>query len=327
MTMANVYTKTGDKGTTGLFGGKRVSKDDIRVECYGTMDEASSTIGYASTLVRDDEVRMHLKKIQDRIFVLGAELASDEKGLDMLKERISHKDVADIEETIDFYLDIVGEQKSFVVPGVNQSSSVLHMARTIVRRGERQITSLNRDNEVSEFLMKYVNRLSDCLFTLARYEEHKYMTEQIKKRVVEKIKMMSNKLDLYKAKKMAEFAEEKAREINVPMVFSVVDKGGNLILVHRMDEALLASIDIAINKAYTSAALKMATHDLTALSQPGQALYGIENSNAGRIILFGGGYPLFDQGKIVGGIGVSGGSVEEDMVVAEYVLKKIEVVD
>jgi len=327
MTMANVYTKTGDKGTTGLFGGDRVSKDDIRVECYGTIDEANSTIGYASTLVRNKEVRLHLKKIQNKLFAVGAELASDEKGLAMLKEKVSHRDVEDIEETIDFYLNIVGQQKSFVVPGVNQSSSVLHMARTIVRRAEREITRLNRDNGVSESLMKYVNRLSDCLFTLARYEEHKYISEQIKNRVVEKIKMMSDKLDLYKAKKMAEYAEEKAKEINVPMVISVVDNGGNVILVHRMDDALLGSIDISVNKAYTSAALKMATHDLTNLSQPGEALYGIENSNAGRIILFGGGYPIFDKEKILGGIGVSGGSVEEDMLVAEYVLEKIKEVD
>ena len=322
--MANVYTKTGDKGTTGLFGGDRVSKDDIRVECYGTMDEANSTIGYASTLVSDKEVRMHLKKIQNKLFAVGAELASDEKGLEMLKEKISNRDVEDIEETIDFYLNIVGQQKSFVVPGVNQSSSVLHMARTIVRRGERDITRLNRDSGVSESLMKYINRLSDCLFTLARYEEHNYITEQIKNRVVEKIKMMNGNLDLYKAKKMAEYAEEKSKEIKVPMVFSVVDNGGNVILVHRMDDALLGSIDISINKAYTSAALKLATHDL---SQPGQALYGIENSNAGRIILFGGGYPIFDKERILGGIGVSGGSVEEDMTVAEYVLKKIKEVD
>jgi ATP:cob(I)alamin adenosyltransferase len=325
--MANVYTRTGDKGTTGLFGGNRVSKDDIRVECYGTMDEANSMIGYASTLVSDNEVRMHLKKIQSKIFVVGSELASDEKSIEKLSEKISGVDVLEIEETTDFYLNIIGEQKSFVIPGVNQSSSVLHVARTIVRRGERLITSLNRDNKVNEYLMKYVNRLSDCIFTLARYEEHRCIAEQIKNRVIERINMISNKLDLNKAKKMAEYAEEKAREIKVPMVFSVVDNGGNTILAHRMDDALLGSIDISLNKAYTSSALKMATHELNGLSQPGQPLYGIENSNDGRIILFGGGYPIYSNGKILGGIGVSGGSVEEDKTVAEYVLKRIKEMD
>ena len=94
--MANVYTRTGDKGTTGLFGGNRVSKDDIRVECYGTVDEANSMIGYASVLVEDEEVRMHLKKIQNRLFVVGAELASDESGLKKLKDKISENDVFEL---------------------------------------------------------------------------------------------------------------------------------------------------------------------------------------------------------------------------------------
>ncbi|MDY0039519.1 MAG: heme-binding protein [Desulforhabdus sp.] len=111
-------------------------------------------------------------------------------------------------------------------------------------------------------------------------------------------------------------ARKKAEQIGVPMVIAVVDEGGNLIAQQRMDGALLVSIDIALNKAYTAVAVTIPTHELAPLAQPGQPLFGIHNADGGRIVIFGGGYPLKYQGKVVGGIGVSGGSVEEDMACA-----------
>ena len=116
---------------------------------------------------------------------------------------------------------------------------------------------------------------------------------------------------------------EKATEIGVPMVIAVVDKGGNLVALHRMDQALLVSIDIAWNKAYTAVAVKVPTHELAQLAQPGQPLFGIHNADGGRVVIFGGGYPLQVDGDIVGGIGVSGGSVEEDMQCAEAALEQL----
>lgn len=118
------------------------------------------------------------------------------------------------------------------------------------------------------------------------------------------------------ALKLMTAAREKAMEIGVPMVIAVVDRGGNLVAQHRMDDALLVSVDIAVNKAYTAVAVKAATHELAPLAQPGASLYGIGNADKGRIIVFGGGYPLKVKGEIIGGIGVSGGSVEEDMTCA-----------
>jgi uncharacterized protein GlcG (DUF336 family) len=108
-------------------------------------------------------------------------------------------------------------------------------------------------------------------------------------------------------------AKEKAGEIKVPMVIAVVDAGGNLVAQHRMDGALLVSIGISLNKAYTAVAVQMPTHELSAVSQPDQPLFGIHNAEGGRIIIFGGGFPLELNGEIVGGIGVSGGTVEEDI--------------
>lgn len=122
-------------------------------------------------------------------------------------------------------------------------------------------------------------------------------------------------INLQLARKMALASEKKAIEIGVPMWFSSVDKGANLILEQRMEEALLASKEISLNKAYTSATLKLPTDTVAKLSQPGASLYGIQDVS--RMITFGGGYPLVYNGKTIGGIGVSGGSVEQDMQVAQ----------
>ena len=129
-------------------------------------------------------------------------------------------------------------------------------------------------------------------------------------------------LNLQTAKKIAEFAEEKAKEIKVPVVISIVDNGGNVILVHRMEDSLLASIDLSLNKAYTAVSLKMPTDNLKDLCKPGGELYGIQHTN-NRLVIFGGGIPFIYKGKVVGAIGVSGGSVEEDICVCEYALREI----
>src|SRR5208337_4623149 len=122
---------------------------------------------------------------------------------------------------------------------------------------------------------------------------------------------MQMTLDL--ALRMIEAAREKAREIGVPMVIAIVDAGGNPVAQQRMDNALLASIDISLNKAYTAVAVQLPTHELAPLAQPQQPLFGIHNADGGRIVIFGGGFPLKHGGEIIGGIGVSGGSVEEDI--------------
>jgi uncharacterized protein GlcG (DUF336 family) len=108
-------------------------------------------------------------------------------------------------------------------------------------------------------------------------------------------------------------ARKEAQKINVPMVIAVVDEAGHLIAQQRMDDALLVSLDIALSKAYSAVAVKMATDELGALAQPGQPLFGIHTCDNSRIVIFGGGFPIKYNGRIIGGIGVSGGSVEEDM--------------
>lgn len=330
--MPNVYTRGGDKGETGLFGSSRTPKDNIRVDAYGTMDEANSAIGLAYSLCEDEEIRKILNHIQRRIFVLGAELASDEKGRSMLKDKITQEDIDYMEQILDHYLEIIGPQKEFVIPGANPVSSALHLARTVVRRGERLIVKYRRENEECRpELVRFANRLSDMLFVLARAEEFSGIVKTIVCKVKERINALESK-DLYEeqnnhsfsmltlSKKMGSAARVKAEEMNVPIVFSVVDIGGNLVYFERMEESLLASIDISVNKAFTANALKLSTDKAATVVKEANSLYGLQWTNNGRMVVFGGGYPLKYKGQIIGGIGVSGGSVEEDMAIAEAAL-------
>ncbi|WP_152040744.1 GlcG/HbpS family heme-binding protein [Salinigranum salinum] len=126
------------------------------------------------------------------------------------------------------------------------------------------------------------------------------------------------------AKQLVAAAEEKADEIDVPMCIAVLDDGANLVAFHRMDDALLASVDIARNKAYTAVTLKMDTEAVWEAAQPGESLYGIGETNDGRIVTFGGGIPLEADGTVVGGVGVSGGSVEEDVTVASAAVEAFD---
>lgn len=130
-------------------------------------------------------------------------------------------------------------------------------------------------------------------------------------------------LTLDDAKEMIDAAEAKSDEIEVPMCIAVVDAGANLLGFHRIDGALLASISIAQNKAYSSVAMQMPTDDLGEAAQPGEALYGIETTDEGRIVTFGGGFPVESDGSVIGAIGVSGGSPDEDMTVAQAGLDAI----
>lgn len=132
------------------------------------------------------------------------------------------------------------------------------------------------------------------------------------------------RMTLAAAKELAAAVEKKAAEMGVKAVVAVADEGGNTVLVECMDDAFHASYDIAVNKAYTVTALKMPTKELAVLAAPGGSLYGIQFTNGGKIVIFGGGEPLLGDGKILGGLGVSGGTAEEDTALGEYGKKFFE---
>ena len=334
--MANIYTKTGDKGTTGLYGGSRVDKDSLNVDVYGTIDEAISSLGVAYTQTDSPDIKEYINHIQKRMFQAGAEFASDARGMEMLKDKIGEDDIKYLEDIIDKSTEVNGLMREFVVPGVNPSSATLHVARTIVRRAERKITTLAREIPVRDELRKYINRLSDACFAMARLEEARAQQQEIDelketvRKVVEEALGAGNKgeckmdLSLDTLKKMAGYVEEKANEIGVPMVFSVVDKGGNLVYFQRMEGSLLISVKVSQDKADTACALKCPTAALADVTKPGDSLWSLHNSGDGRIVCFGGGYPIEVDGEIIGAIGISGGTAEEDMSVATYALEKMQ---
>lgn len=332
--MPNIYTRTGDKGTTGLYGGSRVDKDSLNVDVYGTIDEAISVLGLAYSQVETTEIKEYISHIQKRMFQAGAEFASDQRGIEMLKDKISDADIKYLEDIIDRETELNGPMREFVIPGVNPSSAALHVARTVVRRAERRITTMAREVPVRDELRKYINRLSDACFAMARIEETiaqnaeiAEIKEQVKKIVEEsfgrKGEFGMDIMSLDNLKKMAGYVEEKANEIGVPMVFTVVDEGGNLVYFQRMPGSLLISIKVSQDKAYTAVSLKCPTAALADVTKPGDSLWSLHNSGDGRIVCFGGGYPIEVDGKVIGAIGVSGGTAEEDMSVATYALEKM----
>lgn len=168
----SIATGGGDKGKTSLFTGQRVDKDDIRVEAYGTIDELLSFIAEAKHFVKSEEIIKILETIQLQLFSVAAELAS-EKGnnFDKMKSYFLKDDeYKNLESLIHKFENIVNI-KGFAIPGTTIGSAKIDICRTICRRAERIIISLDKKSQVSESLKKYINRLSDLLFILARYEE------------------------------------------------------------------------------------------------------------------------------------------------------------
>lgn len=164
-----IYTKTGDSGETSLYDGKRVKKDDIRVESYGTIDELNSMLGLARNFVEDKEIIEIIYGIQRELFNIAGELATENR--ETFKSKVSEEQIKYLEEMIDHYLEKIPKVNKFIIPGTNKASASLHVARTICRRAERRILTLKKEEYVSDILIKYVNRLSDAIYALARYLE------------------------------------------------------------------------------------------------------------------------------------------------------------
>ncbi|HCN11168.1 MAG TPA: cob(I)yrinic acid a,c-diamide adenosyltransferase [Chryseobacterium sp.] len=170
-----IYTKTGDKGTTALYGGNRVSKASARVESYGNIDELNSFIGLAKSEITDEKVLNQLKKIQFDLFTLGSESATPTdkltlaNGKSRLTLMISETEIEELENWMDEYETQLEPLQYFILPGGGKSATALHVCRTVCRRAERSLVFLNESEEVRPELIKYLNRLSDYLFVLARY--------------------------------------------------------------------------------------------------------------------------------------------------------------
>lgn len=167
-----IYTKTGDTGETGLFGGERVSKNSQRIEAYGTVDELNSFIGLAVSDSKSDKVKILLQKIQNQLFILGSDLATPdtEKNKKLNISRVTPDFAVDIENEIDYFTSQIEELKNFILPGGSRAAATLHICRTVCRRAERRVAAIADGVKVSPETIIFLNRLSDLFFVLSRFE-------------------------------------------------------------------------------------------------------------------------------------------------------------
>jgi len=179
--VAKIYTKTGDDGSTGLFDGTRVPKDHIRCAAYGDVDELGASLGLARAFVEDREIDATLLEIQKDLFAIGAQLADPKYGTHKTKPKtvITEEKIAAFEKLIDRYQAELPPLKGFILRCGTRGASALHLACTVCRRAERQIVALARQVLVAPVVIKYVNRLSDLLFVLARMENKRGGEHQI----------------------------------------------------------------------------------------------------------------------------------------------------
>lgn len=338
----NIYTKNGDKGTTDLVRTKNVSKSDDRIGLVGTIDELTSHIGVVKTMLTDGETIRMLEKIQETLITVMAGVADPYNR----EYHINDDKTQLLEEEIDRMEGLFDRPKKFILPGGTRLSAETDVARTVARRAERALASVGVKFGADTGAKKYMNRLADYLYVLARYEDAKnsgkaeesHKTEQ-KNRAESEKRMEENrntsvseaviqevmkrmgiqgKITLESAKRLIEKIEKEAARQGKKAVIAVCGPDGNPIAVHVMDGAFLVSFDVAMKKAYTSVAVKMSTKELSVLAQPGQTFYGVDKMDGGKIVIFGGGVPLKVGDTIIGGLGVSGGTGEEDHALAEY---------
>ena len=163
-----VYTRTGDLGETSLSGGTRVQKDHPRLEAYGTLDELNSHLGLVQSVIPDTKEKELLTRIQNRVFTVTSNLAVDNPELLKKLPGILEDDITDLEKAMDNLLDQIPPLTNFILPAGHSSVAICHIARTVCRRAERRMVSLSRESTLDPLLVKYINRLSDYLFVLAR---------------------------------------------------------------------------------------------------------------------------------------------------------------
>lgn len=333
----SIYTKTGDAGTTALFTGQRVKKSHPRVETYGTLDELNAALSLCARVAQGEENLQLLDAVQHQLFYFSAELASE--GIEtppVGRKSISEQDIQALEQAVDRCMALLPPVHGFILPGNTEAGSRLHFARTLTRRCERRLIELAEQVPVRPVLLQYLNRLSDCLYALARDEDQRQQLQQTAQTVVARYlaattekptaattQPLTTGLEFSDVHQLVKLAVEAAMTLQIAVVVALADRHGNLIMTYRMPDTLLVSSELAPKKAWTAVALKTATHQLNAAIQPGADLFQLEASTGGKVVSFGGGYPLWRGGQLVGGLGISGGSVAQDMHIAEAAISAL----
>lgn len=373
-----VYTGYGDKGMTDLSHTKNVSKSDDRICLMGSIEELLSHIGLVRALIGDGDIVRMLEKISETLKKI-TDGVSDPYNREF---KVSEDRTELLEEEIGRMKEIFSGERLPILPGDSRVAAEIDVTRAVARRAERELALVSVKFGSDTGAKKYMNRLSDYFYVLARYVDvakigekkeaagtvennanvaagtAEPQTEQIQQNTLmqaqntqenvsavttaggntamaqndsmaantamiqEVLKRMGiqGRITLDSAKRLIEKIEQEALRRNKPSVIAVCSPDGNPVAVHVMDGSFLVSFDMAVKKAYTSVAVKMSTMELSRLTQPGQTFYGL-GKMSDNIVIFGGGVPLKVGDNIIGGLGISGGTGEEDNSLAEYGLQ------
>jgi len=308
-----VYTKQGDNGTSTLVDGKPLPKNSAAFAALGDLDEVNAHLGLLKSLSKSEDEIALLADVQSWIITSSAVLA----GVDSMRSKCLADWAERLETAIDAMDGIVPAPKGFVLPGTCRIGAQIDIARTVTRRAERSLSSVHN---VPDEVRRFVNRLSDYLYMLARYYDFIAVVRRAVEAEASKlppVQSMRTGLSLASAKWLTERLEADAQRIGLAAVIALCDASGRPIVVHVMDDAHLISYDVAVKKAYTAVAIKIKTEELAKLAQPGGVFHSLAKAN-NDIMLIGGGVPLYDNGVLVGGLGISGGSAAQDIALAEF---------
>ena len=280
---------------------------------FNHIDEAINLIKKLDKFIDNQDFSNILKELSKKFLLI-----KDKKNVSF--------ETKNIENCILKYSNILSLNDEYKTPEENEEVLIAYLLYIIIKKIQRRFLLLSKSRRIKLELINYINKSRDFFHIVYKFIQEKVMVKYVIELVSEKLSSidMDSNLSLEKARKIIRAGERKAKEMNIAAVFAVVNPEGNLIIEERMDNAILVSVEVAYKKAYTAAALKLNTEDLTALVQPGAMFYGLQSDP--KYIVFGGGMLLKINGKIVGAVGVSGGSAQEDMEIAKACVNAFETI-
>ena len=280
---------------------------------FNHIDEAINLIKKLDKFIDNQDFSNILKELSKKFLLI-----KDKKNVSF--------ETKNIENCILKYSNTLSLNDEYKIPEENEEVLIAYLLYIIIKKFQRRFTMLSKNREIKLELMNYINKSRDFTHIVYKSLQEKIMIKYVVELISEKLSSMEidSNLSLEKARKIIRAGQKKAKEMNLAAVFAVVNSEGNLIIEERMDNAILVSVEVAYKKAYTAAALKLNTADLTPLVQPGAMFYGLQADP--KYIIFGGGVLLKVDGKIVGAVGVSGGSAQEDMEIAKACVDAFETI-
>ena len=330
----SIYTKTGDNGQTKLQDGISIPKHHPIIQAMAALDELNAHLGMIKSHISPSEPTDEYEQLQKTIMAIMSLISytSENKhnNSEIALDNYFIDETSFLESQIDKINATIPTATGFVTYGSCKKSSQLDIARAVTRRAETFLSQAAEHTSYAKAAFAYINRLSDFLYVKARYADFEHfitqavetalgetrkITDQVQRPYVDsdEINFNTNQMTLPQAKTLLEKIERKAAAQNLPIVAACCNAAGNPVAVHVMDNSLLISYEAAIAKAHTAASLKMPTASLSQLVQPGQPFYGLETLGSGKITAIGGGVPLFNKSNhLIGAIGISGGTAEED---------------